>query len=307
MSRAAAAAVSMLCGVVAALLYLAPVLGSAGALFLVYLTQLPLFIAGLWLGTGAAAIAGVIATLLMLAAADGMAALLFSALNAAPVILLVRQALLARPRPDGGTEWYPGGSLTAWLTAYGLAGLAAGVILLGGPQGIETELGEVIGRVLGASGDVTAADRSSLAGLLSLVMPGLIVSSWMAAVAANAALGQGLLARFGANWRPSPDLAGLVLPLWIPGLAVAAVAAIAVGGLARFAGINVAIALSVPLCLAGLAVLHAAARRLKHPMGVLIAFYAIAGLFGWPLMLAALLGLCEPLLGLRRRLAAPGP
>jgi hypothetical protein len=39
-------------------LYLALMLASPGMMILVYLTQLPLFLAGLWFGTAAAAIAG---------------------------------------------------------------------------------------------------------------------------------------------------------------------------------------------------------------------------------------------------------
>ena len=117
MGRLAAAAIAVLCGVVGGSLYLAVVLGSPGALILVYLTQLPLFVAGLWLGIGAAAIAGATATLVLLAASDAMAALLFAAINAVPVVLLVRQALLAQRQEDGTVLWYPPGLLTAWLTA----------------------------------------------------------------------------------------------------------------------------------------------------------------------------------------------
>src|SRR6266853_1473915 len=49
------------------------------------LAQLPLFIAGLWLGTGAAAVAGVSACAVMLAVGDLTAAILFAVLNAGPV------------------------------------------------------------------------------------------------------------------------------------------------------------------------------------------------------------------------------
>ncbi len=76
-------------------------LGTPGALILVYLTQLPLFAAGLWLGVGAAVAAGVTGSLVLLAVSDLLGAALFAALNAVPVALLVRQALLARPRADG--------------------------------------------------------------------------------------------------------------------------------------------------------------------------------------------------------------
>ena len=63
----------------------AVMLGTPGALILVYLTQLPLFVAGLWLGVGAAAAAGVTGSLVLLAVSDLLGAALFAALNAVPV------------------------------------------------------------------------------------------------------------------------------------------------------------------------------------------------------------------------------
>jgi len=115
-----------------------------------------------------------------------------------------------------------------------------------------------------------------------------------------------VLARFGVAWRPSPDLAALSLPRWLTLVLGAAAAATLLGGVWRFLGINVIIALSVPFCLGGLAVLHAVVRRLANPAVALVAFYTLAGLFGWPLVAAAILGLFESWLGLRRRLAPHG-
>src|SRR4051812_50051280 len=56
---------SVVCGGLAAGPYLLVLAGSTGSMILVYLAQLPLFAAGLWLGTGAAAAAGVIAALIL--------------------------------------------------------------------------------------------------------------------------------------------------------------------------------------------------------------------------------------------------
>jgi hypothetical protein len=66
------------------------------------------------------------------------------------------------------------------------------------------------------------------------------------------------------------------------------------------------IVLSVPFCLAGLAVLHAAMRRLPHRQIPLVAFYVLAGLFGWPLLVITVLGVLDAPFGLRRRFA-PSP
>ena len=96
------------------------------------------------------------------------------------------------------------------------------------------------------------------------------------------------------------------LPIWLHGALGIAAAAAVFGGAARFIGLNMMIALSVAFCLGGLAVLHAAVRRLSHPTMVLVFFYTMAALFGWPFLVVAVLGLLESWLGLRRRLAPQG-
>ena len=145
-----------------------------------------------------------------------IAAALFIGLYAAPVVLLVRQALLARSGPDGAVEWYPPGLLTAWLTGLGLAAFAAVLLFLGGRQGIESLLRETLAPVLDRFVDETAAGRDTLIEGLARIIPGVIAASWMVMTASAAMLAQGVLARFGSSWRPSPDLAALILPIWFP-------------------------------------------------------------------------------------------
>ena len=306
MGRLATASVALCCGALGAALYLAIMLGRPGALLLVYLTQLPLFLAGLWLGAGAAALAGLSGTLVLLAASDLLGAAVFAGLNAVPVALLVRQALLARPDSAGKLVWYPPGLLAGWLTAFALAGIAAALVLLGGPEGLQSILRDVVAQVLDRLARRPVPDRALVAEGVAMVIPGIVAASWMIMTIANGALAQGLLTRFGANWRPSPDLAGLGLPLWVPVVLGLAAAATILDGTLRFVGINMLIALSVPFCLAGMAVLHAAARRLAHPAMALIGFYTVAGLFGWPFLAIAILGLLESWLGLRHRLLPHG-
>ncbi|HKS89668.1 MAG TPA: DUF2232 domain-containing protein [Stellaceae bacterium] len=306
MSRLATAAVAIACGAGGACFYLASELGTPGAVILVYLTQLPLFVAGLWLGAGAAALAGAVGSLVLLAASDVMAAALFAGMNAVPVAVLVRQALLARRRADGSVAWYPAGHLAAWLTAFALAGMAAALLLFGGPHGLQAALRTLVEEVLDRIVVRPSPERGDIAAGLALVIPGIIAASWMVMAVANGALAQGVLARFGASWRPSPDIAGLGLPRWLPAVLAGAAAATIFAGAPRFIGVNVLIALTVPFCLAGLAVLHAAVRRLPNPPLALVFFYAMAAMFGWPFIAAAVLGLLEPWLGLRRRLAPHG-
>ncbi|MGD9615393.1 MAG: DUF2232 domain-containing protein [Alphaproteobacteria bacterium] len=306
MGRLPPAAIGAAFGVVAGLMYVGVMLGTPGALILVYLTQLPLFAAGLWLGTGAAVVAGVTGSLVLLVFSDLLGTALFAALNAVPVALLVRQALLARRRDDGAHVWYPPGLLTAWLTGYALAGIGVMVLLLGGPEAMHESLRGVLGTVLDRMYGGQVPNRDEVASTLASIIPGIVAASWMVTAVVNAALAQGVLARFGANWRPSPSLVALELPIWLHiALGITALAVI-FGDAGRFVGINAMIALSVAFCLGGLAVLHAAARRLSHPTMVLVFFYVTAALFGWPFLVVAVLGLLENWLGLRRRLAPQG-
>src|SRR5260370_24387737 len=84
MSGVATAAIAVACGGVGAALYLAVMLGTPGGLLLVYLTQLPLFIAGLWLGSAAAALAGLTGLVLLLAASDLLRAARFPPVHRSP-------------------------------------------------------------------------------------------------------------------------------------------------------------------------------------------------------------------------------
>jgi len=302
-SRLGFAGMSVVCGGLAAGPYLLVLAGSTGSMILVYLAQLPLFAAGLWLGTGAAAAAGLIAALILAGAGNLLASGLFAALNIVPVVLLVRQSLLFRTAPGNAVEWYPPGLLTAWLTGLALIAAAVTFVFFGGPQGMQAALREVLAPALDRRlGEITP-EIDELLAFVAFIFPGIIATSWMVMTASNGTLAQGLLARFGASWRPSPDLAALSLPMWIPVLLAVASGATLLGGTARFIGVNVMIVLAVPFCLAGLAVLHAVARRFPRPAVTLTVFYLLAGVLGWPLLLIALLGLLDSPLGLRRRFA----
>jgi hypothetical protein len=289
--------------VVAAGPYLLVLIGSTGSMIFVYLAQLPLFAAGLWLGVGASVSAGLVAALILAAAGSLPAAAFFAALNVVPVLLLVRQSLLARRGPGNAVDWYPPGLMTAWLTGFGLVAAAVTLVFLGGPQGAQAALREVLAPALDRHlGEITP-ELDELLAFVAFILPGIIATSWMVMTATNGCLAQGLLARFGASWRPSPDLAALGLPVWIPMLLAFAAGATLLDGTARFIGVNVMIVLAVPFCLAGLAVLHTVARRFPRPAVTLVTFYLLAGFLGWPLLLIALLGLLDSPLGLRRRFA----
>jgi hypothetical protein len=299
MGRAGVVGITALCGAFAAGPSLAVATGSPNSLILVYLSQLPLFVGGLWLGAGVALAAGLTASIMLLAASNITAALMFAAVNVLPVILLVRQALLARTATAGAIEWYPPGLLAAWLTGLGLTAIAAAFLLFGGSDSLQSAIREMLTPTLGRFIDERAPGGDEFVQLVAMITPGLVASSWMAMTLINGILAQGLLARFGASWRPSPALATLSLPRWFLVLPVLAAATTALGGTMRFFGINMMIALTVPFCLAGFAVLHTVAYRFSRPVILLVSFYVLAGALGWPLLLITVLGLIDASLRLR--------
>jgi uncharacterized protein YybS (DUF2232 family) len=138
-----------------------------------------------------------------------------------------------------------------------------------------------------------------------MIMPGIIVVFWMVMTLTNGSLAQALLTRFGVSWRPSPALAAVELPGWFLVLLLLAATATGLGGMMRFVGVNVIIILTLPFCLAGLAVLHTIARRFSRPTVPLVGVYVLIGLFGWPLLVVIFLGLLDTSLGLRRYVRLP--
>ena len=134
MGRPGIAATGALLGALGAALYLAVLTGSPGALILVYLAQLPLFAAGLWLGVAAAAAAALTASMVLLAAGGMVAAMLFAGLYAAPVVLLVRQALLARQRTGRRHRMVSAGNADSMADRARSRGVCCGAAALRRPE-----------------------------------------------------------------------------------------------------------------------------------------------------------------------------
>jgi len=182
-----------------------------------------------------------------------------------------------------------------------VAVIAAVVLILGGLDGMRAALREAAAFDSGFGRYTTGL--AELLDSVAFVLLGLIAGLSMAMTSTNRILAQGSLARFGANWRPSPDMAALNLPIWILVLPAFATAAMLLGGTAHFIAVNVMMMLAVSLCVAGLAVLHVLARRLARPVIRLVTVCVLAGVFGWPLLPVALLGVLDASPGLRRRFA----
>lgn len=295
-------------GAVSGLLFLSLLSGSLMAMLLVNLTQLPLFLAGLMLGPHAAAIAGAAGAVGTLTATSLNLALLFVVGYAAPVVLLSWQALRWRADASGTLWWYPPGYLIAWLVAVALASVGLGAILtLGHEGGFEGAVRGLLEQQLTLLAGGDSAKGAQMAAVMAALFPGIGAATWVLFTGANGVLAQRLLVWWRKNRRPTPDMVEIELPGWVAiALATALAAALLLPGTLGYLGRNALPVLGLAFFMAGLAVVHAAARRFSASSPLLGAVYALI-LFIWPATVAvAALGLIEQWAGLRRRLAGKG-
>lgn len=306
-----------LAGAASAVLVLTAASGPLG-IMLGYLAPLPLFLAGLTYGVTAVGIAGVVGTLI-----SGLNGLLAGAVYlvtfAAPVALVVRQALLARPATEAGAnaevsndlEWYPVGRLVLWLTGWSLGLFGLALLLTADREGgLTGMLQPLLVQFLSAmpQGSEQVSDLPTVAKRLASLMPAVFGISWLVMMTINGTLAQGMASLLKQNRRPSPVYRALTLSR---SLAVALVAALAgallLPGDVGFIGGTVAAILAFPFFLQGLAVVHGLAAKAALPGLVLAAFYAalvVAGaLVG---ILVVILGFIEEWAGFRRRFAGAG-
>jgi hypothetical protein len=301
-------AIAIGAGALSAILFASLLTGSLGAFVLAYLAPLPLLAIGLSLGPGGAVIAGATASIVLALVGGVVFAVVFALANAGPVMFVARQAALNRIDGQGGVEWYPVGTILAWLGGMAACAVAAiGVLIASGPDGFEGYANGVIAPTiaqLGATG-LSADQLKTAAHAVAQVFPGLVALSWLLMLAINGALAQGLLARFKLNRRPTPDLARLELPDWIPGATVIAAIGALMPGLAGFFGANLLLVAASVCAFLGLAVVHHYVRGWNHSALWLTVMYIFLFVFTWPALLLCLLGMAEPWLKLRSRNAGP--
>jgi hypothetical protein len=301
-------------GLVSAFFYLSVLFGGIGALILGYLAPLPLFLVGLWLGAPAAAIAGLMGGAAVLLGTSG--SLLVSAAylltGAIPAMLVVRQSLLARVDSGGALEWYPSGRVLLGLVGMGVAAVLVAMILAfdqpGGLEGVVRRMLAQLAEPLFSAQGLAAPEPEAV--WMAAALPGLVVISWIVMTVINAALAQGALMRFGRNRRPPMRMGTLELPVWLaPVFTMALLGALGLPDAFGFLAINLTLILAVPFAFAGLSVVHhVVAQRRSAPVPLLVGFYMVLFLFGWPILLLVGLGMIEQWIGLRRRFnrAAPG-
>ena len=300
--------IGLLGGGMSAVVALAFLTGTPGALFLAYLAPLPLLLVGLGFGVSAGTVAGGAGVLATLAMGGVVTAALYALVNAVPALVLVRTVLAQRTRSNGTSAWYPAGFTLCWLTALAAALFVAAVIVewsLG--NGVVAATSEFLDQALATMlPQLTNATRGDLVAATVPLFPGMVGTSWILMTAVNGALAQGILVRAGRNLRPSPKLVDLTLPDWMSWLLVAsAVMALFGPGEMEYTGRNLTLISATPFFFLGLAVMHALVRRLSFSGPLLVVIYLMVIFSNWAAGAAAGIGIIEQWAGLRYRFAGP--
>ena len=300
--------IALLGGGLSAVVALAFLTGTPGALFLAYLAPLPVLLVGLGFGVSVGTVAGGAGFLATVALGGMVTAGLYALVNAVPALVVVGTMLSQRTLSNGTRAWYPAGFTLCWLTALA-AGLftAAAFLAWSAGSGVVAAISEFLDQVLANMlPHVSSEKRSELVALMIPLFPGMVGASWILMTAVNGALAQGILVRAGRNLRPSPRLVDLVLPDWMSWLLVASAAMALLGvGEWQYTGRNLALISAVPFFFLGMAVVHTLASRVSFSGSLLVVIYFMLIFSNWAAGAAAGIGMIEQWAGLRYRFAGP--
>jgi hypothetical protein len=303
------ALVAAVAGVASAVFQAAPLTGSLSAIMIWYFAQLPLFLVGLSLGTGAGVLAGGVATVL-LALFGGIVFAISSMAFHAPAVLVARQVVLSRADGQGGIEWYPAGRLlVGMIGAAALLFLAAflwGSTDAGGLEQImRAHVADAL-KNLAFPPDWTGPRVPELTLVMAHVFPAVIAVLTLTMTIVNGVLAQGILRRAGRNLRPVFEFRTMELPRWYHMAVAVSALGVVFGGTAGFVGINLFLIFVLGYYVQGLAVIHTLLARWSQKYLWLTATYLLLFLVMGPAtVLVVLLGAIEPWVQLRRRVTTP--
>ena len=300
-------------GLVSAALFASAATATSLAGLLFYLAPLPLCLAGLGWGGMVALLSALTGTVVIAASLGAATAAVFALSIAAPTALLAHLALLSRPAATpngqvvGALEWYPPGRIVGWAAL--IAGLLAGIFVL--TIGYDQEAYRDTIRQILEHSTLKELDRNgtvfteeaiaSLSSVLARALPAAFAIIWFTITLFNLWIAALIVDASGRALRPWPDLRGFELPNALVPLFAGALAASFLPGLPGLLATGLAGALLFAYVLQGLAVIHLYSHGLPFRAVLLTAVYLGILLLGWVALVVAILGLAEPLLGLRRR------
>lgn len=306
-------------GLISAALFASAATATALAGILFYLAALPICLAGLGWGGMAGLVAALTGTVMVGVTLGPGTAAIFALAFAAPAALLSHLALLSRPAaaPQGADlgvlEWYPPGRIVGWAAL--IAGLlAAGLALILGydQEGYRESIRQLLShsalKELDRDGILlTEENIARLSVVLARALPAAFAIVWLTVTLFNLWMAGLIVDASGRALRPWPDLHSLELPNALVLVFAIALTASFLPGLPGLLATGLAGALLFAYVLQGLAVIHVYSQGVPLRGLILATVYIGILLLGWVAILVAIIGLAEPLLGLRQRANPGGP
>lgn len=311
------ALIGLAAGAASALLFASVASGSLMAIVLFYLAPLPILIAAVGWSHVAGLIGAVVAAACLGVVFDGFFFVAFLVGVGLPAWWLGYLALLARPLPqpadENALEWFPAGHLVAWAALLGAVVVVAAVPNFGfDAASFEGGLRRAFERVLRLQTGTPAGEPLKIPGIAD---PSRLVDFLVAAIPPTAAvlttltsvvnlwLAGRIVKVSGRLRRPWPDIPAMRFPAYIPATLAAAVAGSFLPGLVGILSGVLAAALLMAYALMGFAVVHALTRGVGARPFMLGSLYAVVGMFGWPVLILAVVGLADTILDIRGRAA----
>jgi Predicted membrane protein (DUF2232) len=255
-------AIGAAAGLAAALLAVSASTPNALSLLLLFVTPLPVLLAGLGWGTAAGAASVITGFGLIAALGQPMLAAVCALAITIPAAAMAHFASLGQSDGAGGTHWYPLSGVLIRAVALVSAGFMMAGLLIGYNQEFVTQFVDEIAKQAAAANPgmvIDEAAKARFAAILSGLMPYAQPATWFIFLIGNfyAALfiarRSGLLLRSRDFW-PS----ALRLPrIAAPAFAVAMALSFLPGGLGDLAAVAAG-TLAIALCAVGLALLHGA-------------------------------------------------
>jgi hypothetical protein len=314
-------------GLASAVLFYSASRGSVWlSLILFILSPLPSLIAGFGWGWQAAALGGIAGSLIMaIAVSAKFGAGYFLALGVPCAVIaylayLGRTVLGGKGRDNDGHEktdaidWLPAGDI---LAAIGFIAAALPIVVLpmfGGTYAIlEPAMAQFATQIFArasaefGSRAIQANELKELTGRMVDMLPAALAGYWAILFSANVYLAGRITRAAGLLPRPWPNLHALELPGSVAALLLAGILGMIAGGTVRIVGASVLGGTMVVLALAGLSVVHCLARH-RAAWALWPLYISMPSPIGlYTLAAAAILGIAEPLLQLRRRYGGPPP
>lgn len=298
--------IPLVAGAASALMFAAISSGAPTALFLFYLSPLPLMVVALGWGSMNALMGAMLAGLAIALYFGWPYFVGFMIAIGLPAWWSGHLALLARPAEDNPDparlEWYPIGKVVLWIATCATVIATAGLLTLGTDEAaIKGALRDGLTRVVGAP--PPPGDGATLVDFLIQTAPAAATVVAMLTLAGNLWLAARITRSGDRLRRPWPFLADIAYPK--PTLAVLAVVAglSLIGGLLGMIAQAASAALVVAYGFAGLGLLHTVTRPVGGRGFILGTIYAAVLVFGWPVLILALIGIADALFALRARFA----